>query len=68
MTVKDILDLSMDNIAVCDANNISCNTIINRNVYENGMLSEKLVNSEVVSITALDTYTLKIKINWPREE
>ena len=53
MTVKDILDLSTDDIDIYDVNNtIDRMMTINRIAYKKGMVSERIVNSEVADIFA----------------
>jgi hypothetical protein len=68
MTVKDILDLSTDDINIYDVNNTDCMMTINRIAYEKGMVLEKIVNSEVADIFAFTIGVLRVTIRWPREE
>ena len=68
MTVKDILDLSTDDIDIYDVNDIDCMVTINRIAYEKGMVLEKIVNSEVVDIFAFTTGGLRVKIHWKKEK
>ena len=68
MTVKDILDLSTDDIDIYDVNNtIDRMVTINRIAYKKGMVLEKIVNSEVADIFAF-TGVLKVTIHWTKEE
>lgn len=68
MTVKDILDLSTDDIDIYDVNNADdCMMTINRIAYKKGMVLEKIVNSEVADIFAF-TGVLRVKIYWTKEE
>lgn len=68
MTVKDILDLSTDDIDIYDVNNTDDRMVtINRIAYKKGMVLEKIVNSEVVDIFAF-TGVLRVKIHWTKEE
>ena len=68
MTVKDILDLSTDDIDIYDVNNTDdCMMTINRIAYKKGMVLEKIVNSEVADIFA-STGVLRVKIHWTKEE
>lgn len=70
MTVKDILETSLgDDIHIDNANNNDM-ALITTNCYEyrRGMLSEKLLNSEVVDIMAVGIGEFSIRIVWPREE
>lgn len=67
MTVKDILEISLgDDIHIDSVDNMA---LITTNCYEyrSGMLSEKLLNSEVVDIMALGFSEFNIRIVWPRE-
>lgn len=68
MTVKDILDLSTNNINIYDINNTNYIITINRIAYKKGMLSEKLLNSEVADISAFTIGVLRVKIHWTKEE
>lgn len=68
MTVKDILEISLgDDIHIDSVDNM---TLMTTNCYEyrRGMLSEKLLNSEVVDIMALGFNEFNIRIVWPREK
>lgn len=68
MTVKDILEISLgDDIHINSVDNIA---LITTNCYDyrSGMLSEKLLNFEVVDIMALGFREFNIRIVWPREE
>lgn len=68
MTVKDILDLSTDDIDIYDVNNtIDRMMTINRIAYKKGMVSERIVNSEVADIFAF-TGVLRVQIHWTKEE
>nr|DAW17688.1 MAG TPA: hypothetical protein [Caudoviricetes sp.] len=68
MTVKDILDLSTDDIDIYDVNNtIDRMVTINRIAYKKGMVLEKIVNSEVADIFAF-TGVLRVTIHWTKEE
>ena len=68
MTVKDILDLSTDDIDIYDVNNTDdCMMTINRIAYKKGMVLEKIVNSEVADIFAF-TGVLRVKIHWTKEK
>lgn len=58
MTVKDILDLSTDDIDIYDVNNT---------LTKKGMVSERIVNSEVADIFAF-TGVLRVQIHWTKEE
>lgn len=68
MTVKDILDLSTDDIDIYDVNNTDCMMTINRIAYKKGMVLEKIVNSEVADIFAFTIGVLRVKIHWTKEE
>lgn len=68
MTVKDILEISHDDVAVYDVDTMGCMITINHNSYENGMVLEKIANSEVVSISALDVYRFKVNIHYQTKE
>lgn len=69
MTVKDILDLSTDNIDIYDVNNtVDRMMTINRIAYKKGMVSERIVNSEVADIFAFTIGVLRVKIHWTKEE
>lgn len=68
MNVKDILEISLgDDIHIDSVDNM---TLMTTNCYEyrRGMLSEKLLNSEVVDIMALGFNEFNIRIVWPREK
>lgn len=68
MTVKDILEKSLgDNIHINSVDNMTLTTT-NRYEYRRGMLSEKLLNSEVVDMMALGFNDFAIRIVWSREE
>ena len=68
MTVKDILDLSTDDIDIYDVNNtIDRMVTINRIAYKKGMVLEKIVNSEVADIFAF-TGVLRVTIHWTKKE
>lgn len=68
MTVKDILDLSTDDIDIYDVNNtIDRMMTINRVAYKKGMVSERIVNSEVADIFAFPG-VLRVQIHWTKEE
>lgn len=68
MTVKDILDLSTDDIDIYDVNNTDDRMMtINRIAYKKGMVSERIVNSEVADIFAF-TGVLRVQIHWTKEE
>ena len=68
MTVKDILDLSTDDIDIYAVNNtIDRMVTINRIAYKKGMVLEKIVNSEVADIFAF-TGVLRVTIHWTKEE
>lgn len=43
MTVKDILDLSTDDIDIYDVNNTDCMMTIDRIAYKKGMVLEKTI-------------------------
>nr|DAW65697.1 MAG TPA: hypothetical protein [Caudoviricetes sp.] len=68
MTVKDILDLSTNNINIYDINNTNYIITINRIAYKKGMVLEKLLNSEVADISAFTIGVLRVKIHWTKEE
>lgn len=68
MTVKDILDLSTDDIDIYDVNNTDHMMTITRIAYEKGMVLEKIVNSEVTGISAFAIGVLRVKIHWTKEE
>lgn len=69
MTVKDILDLSTDDIYIYDVNNTDDRMMtINRIAYKKGMVSEKIVNSEVADISSFTIGVLRVKIHWTKEE
>lgn len=69
MTVKDILDLSTDDIYIYDVNNTDDRMMtINRIAYKKGMISEKIVNSEVADISSFTIGVLRVKIHWTKEE
>lgn len=68
MTVKDVLEISLgDDIHIDSVDNMA---LITTNCYEyrRGMLSEKLLNSEVTDIMAVGNSEFSINIVWPREE
>lgn len=68
MTVKDVLEISLgDDIHIDSVDNMA---LITTNCYEyrRGMLSEKLLNSEVDDIMAVENSEFSINIVWPREE
>ena len=68
MTVKDILDLSTDDIDIYDVNNTDdCMMTINRIAYKKGMVLEKIVNSEVADIFAF-TGVLRVNIHYQTKE
>lgn len=68
MTVKDILDLSTDDIDIYDVNNTDRMMTIYRIAYKKGMVLEKLLNSKVADISAFTIGVLRVTIHWPREE
>lgn len=68
MTVKDILDLSTDDIDIYDVSNTDHMMTINRIAYEKGMVLEKIVNSEVADIFSFAIGVLRVTINWSKEE
>lgn len=68
MTVKDILDLSTNNINIYDINNTNYIITINRIAYKKGMVLEKLLNSEVADISAFTIGVLRVKIHWTKEK
>lgn len=68
MTVKDILEISLgDDVHIDSVDNMALITT-NCHEYRIGMLSEKLLNSEVADIMALGISEFNIRIVWPREE
>lgn len=63
MTVKDILEISLgDDIHIDNMDNNMALITTNCYEYRRGMLSEKLLNSEVVDIMALGISEFSIRI------